>query len=74
MVYSAKTSSTVLIPCYALLQRVAFKGKNPVVPLVEKIDHTGVQLTQKAMDQIKEQIYRLPTWKKWFVEIFCRSD
>lgn len=53
---------------------LTFKGKNPVVTLVEKIYHTGVKLTQQAMDQIEEQIYRLPTLKKWFVEIFCRSD
>lgn len=53
---------------------LTFKGKNPVVTLVDKIYHTGVKLTQQAMDQIEEQIYRLPTLKKWFVEIFCRSD
>lgn len=53
---------------------LTFKGKHPVVTLVEKIYHTGVKLTQQAMEQIEEQIYRLPTLKKWFVEIFCRSD
>jgi hypothetical protein len=53
---------------------LTFKGKNPVVTLVEKTYHTGVKLTQQAMDQIEEQISRLPTLKKWFVEIFCRSD
>ena len=53
---------------------LSFKGKNPVVTLVEKIYHTGVKLTQQAMNQIEEQISRLPTLKKWFVEIFCRSD
>lgn len=53
---------------------LTFKGKYPVVTLVEKIYHTGVKLTQQAMADIEEQIYRLPTLKKWFVEIFCRSD
>lgn len=53
---------------------LTFKGKHPVVTLVEKIYHTGVKLTQQAMEQIEEKIYRLPTLKKWFVEIFCRSD
>jgi hypothetical protein len=53
---------------------LTFKGKHPVVNLVEKIYHTGVKLTQQAMEQIEEKIYRLPTLKKWFVEIFCRSD
>jgi hypothetical protein len=45
-----------------------------VVTLVEQLYHTGVKLTQQAMAQIEEQIYRLPTLTKWFVEIFCRSE
>ncbi len=44
---------------------LTFKGKQPVVTLVEKIYHTGVKLTEQAMEQIEEQIYRLPTLKKW---------
>jgi len=39
-----------------------------------KIYHPGVKLTQQAIAQIEEQIYRLPTLKKWFVEIFDQSD
>ncbi|WP_416212691.1 ISAzo13 family transposase [Nostoc sp. DedQUE04] len=53
---------------------LTFKGKNPVVTLVEQIYHTGVKLTQQAMAEVEKQIYRLPSLKKWFVEIFCRSD
>ena len=53
---------------------LTFKGKNPVVTLVEKIYRTGVKLTQQAMAEIEDQIYRLPTLKKWFVEIFYQSD
>ncbi|MBE9212028.1 hypothetical protein IQ247_04760 [Plectonema cf. radiosum LEGE 06105] len=45
-----------------------------MLTLVEKIYHTEVKLTQQAMAEIEEQIYCLPTLKKWFVEIFCRSD
>ncbi|MEH2273718.1 MAG: hypothetical protein V7K40_02580 [Nostoc sp.] len=53
---------------------LTFKGKNPVVTLVEQIYHTKVKLTQQAMAEVEKQIYRLPSLKKWFVEIFCRSD
>ena len=53
---------------------LTFKGENPVVTLVETIYHTGVKLTQQAMADIQELIQRLPTLKKWFVEIFCRGD
>jgi hypothetical protein len=45
-----------------------------VVTLVKTIYHTGVKLTQQAMVDIDELIHRLPTLKKWFVEIFCRSN
>jgi hypothetical protein len=45
-----------------------------VVTLVETTYHTGVKLTQQAMADIEELIHRLLTLKKWFVEIFYRSD
>ena len=57
-----------------LASTLTFKGRNPVVTLVEIIYHTGVKLTQQAMADIEELIHRLPTLKKWFVEIFCRTD
>jgi hypothetical protein len=52
---------------------LTFKGKNPVVTLVEKVYATGVKLTTEAMAEIETQIHRLPHLKKWFVEIFTKS-
>jgi hypothetical protein len=53
-------------------QALTFKGKNPVVTLVEKVYSTGVQLTTSAMAEIETQIHRLPNLKKWFVEILAK--
>lgn len=52
---------------------LSFKGKNPLVTLVDKVYSTGVKLTTKAMAQVEKQIQRLPNLKKWFVEIFASS-
>ncbi|MHC5610015.1 MAG: ISAzo13-like element transposase-related protein [Nostoc sp.] len=51
---------------------LTFKGKNPVVTLVETVYCTGVKLTTSAMAEIETQIHRLPNLKKWFVEIFAK--
>ncbi|MBY5285500.1 ISAzo13 family transposase [Anabaena sp. PCC 7938] len=53
-------------------QTLTFKGKNPVVNLVDKVYSTGVKLTTLAMAEIETQIHRLPNLKKWFVEIFTK--
>ncbi|AFZ56767.1 Rhodopirellula transposase family protein [Anabaena cylindrica PCC 7122] len=53
-------------------QTLTFKGKNPVVTLVEKVYSTGIKLTISAMAEIETQIHRLPNLKKWFVEIFTK--
>lgn len=55
-------------------QTLTFKGKNPVVKLVEKVYHTGVKLTQKGMAELEKQIKRLPNLPKWFVEITCKPN
>lgn len=34
---------------------LTFKGKNPVVTLVERVYHTGVKLTKKAMAKVEKQ-------------------
>lgn len=52
---------------------LTFKGKQPVVTLVEKVYETGVKLTSKAMKEIEKQINRLPELPKWFVEITGNS-
>ena len=53
---------------------LTFKGKNPLVTLVDRVYSTGVKLTKQAMAQVETQIQRLPNLKKWFVEIFSSSD
>ncbi|AFZ61357.1 Rhodopirellula transposase family protein (plasmid) [Anabaena cylindrica PCC 7122] len=53
-------------------QTLTFKGKNPVVNLVDKVYSTGVKLTTLAMAELETQIHRLPNLKKWFVEIFTK--
>jgi transposase len=50
-------------------ESLTFKGKQPVVKLVQKVYETGVKLTSKAMEEIEKQINRLPELPKWFVEI-----
>ena len=50
-------------------QTLTFKGKQPVVKLVDKVYQTGVKLTQRAMTELEQQIQRLPNLPKWFVEI-----
>jgi transposase len=62
-------------------QTMTWKGKNPVVKLINRTDKTGIKLTQKAMAQIETQIKRLspreskrqPNLGKWFVDI-CYSQ
>jgi len=46
-----------------------WKGKYPVVTLVEKIYEKGVRLTKKAMAGYEAMITRLPGLERWFVEI-----
>ncbi len=48
---------------------LTFKGRHPVVKLVEKGYKTGVKLTRQAMTELEHQIQRLPNLPKWFVEI-----
>lgn len=48
---------------------MTWKGKHPVVSLVTTTYQTGVKLTKEAMDLVENQIQRLPTLKKWFVDI-----
>jgi hypothetical protein len=52
---------------------LTFKGKHPVVTLVETVYQTGVKLTQQAMTEVEQQLQRFPNLKKWFVEIVNKS-
>jgi hypothetical protein len=48
---------------------MTYNGHHPVVDLVTTLYHTGVKLTQQAMQIIEAQIKRLPLLEKWFVTI-----
>jgi hypothetical protein len=67
-----------LLDCVDTVLRFAatltFKGKNPVVTLIDRVYQNGVKLTRSAMATVEQRINRLPGLSKWFVEIFYRSD
>lgn len=48
---------------------MTWKGKHPVVTLVTTTYQTGVKLTKEAMDLVESQMQRLPSLRKWFVDI-----
>jgi len=50
-------------------QNMTYNGVHPLVEIVEKIYHTGVKLTQKAMDALEKRFDRLPGLEKYFVRI-----
>jgi hypothetical protein len=50
-------------------QNMTYKGVHPLVEMVEKIYHTGVKLTQAAMDELEKRFERLPGLEKYFVRI-----
>ena len=50
-------------------QNMTYIGLHPVVEIVEKTYHTGVKLTQKAMEELEKRFERLSGLEKWFVLI-----
>jgi transposase len=48
---------------------MTWKGKQPVVSVVETIYTTGVKLTPSEMDALEAEVIRLPSLEKWFVKI-----
>lgn len=50
-------------------QSMTWRGQSPVVQLVETVYHSGVRLTQTAMQVLESQLTRLPQLSKWFVDI-----
>jgi transposase len=53
----------------AYARTMTWKGLHPTVNLVTKTYHSGVKLTQEAMNKLEHQIQRLPGLEKWFVDI-----
>jgi hypothetical protein len=56
-----------------IAQNMTWKGKHPVVSLVNKIYEKGVKLTKKAMAAYEKLITRMPGLEDYFVEI-CPSS
>ncbi len=48
---------------------MTWQGKHPFVKLRTQTYETGVRLTAGEMKQLERQLQRLPTLKKWFVDI-----
>jgi Rhodopirellula transposase DDE domain len=48
---------------------MTWKGKHPVVDVVETAYATGVRLKPEEMEALEAGVKRLPTLEKWFVEI-----
>ena len=48
---------------------MTWKGKHPVVSLVETTYATGVKLTPGEMGALEAEVIRLPSLEKWFVKI-----
>ena len=48
---------------------MTWKGKHPVVSLVETTYHKGVRLKPKEMKALEKKVIRVASLEKWFVEI-----
>jgi Rhodopirellula transposase DDE domain len=48
---------------------MTWKGKHPTVALVEQAYSKGVRLSAQEMEVVESEVIRLPSLKKWFVEI-----
>ena len=52
-----------------LARSMTWKGKHPVVSVVETQYATGVKLSAQEMKELEAQVIRLPSLEKWFVTI-----
>jgi transposase len=50
---------------------MTWKGKHPVVSLVETTYATGVRLKPEEMEALETVVKRLPSLEKWFVEVLA---
>jgi transposase len=54
-----------------LAKTMKWKGKNPVVKVVDKVYETGVRLSKSAMRKYEEVLTRFKGLENWFVNILC---
>lgn len=65
-------NGSLLDSCETVLQfaqTMRYRGHQPIIQFVQKVYHTGVRLTQKAMAELEKRFVRLSTLPKWFVRI-----
>lgn len=65
-------NGSLLDNCETVLQfaqTMRYRGHQPIIQFVQKIYHTGVRLTQKAMAELEKRFVRLSTLSKYFVQI-----
>jgi len=48
---------------------LVWRGDHPLVQMLTKTYHTGVRLSQQAMQHLEQRLERLPTLPRWFVRI-----
>lgn len=48
---------------------LVWRGNHPLVQMLTKTYHTGVRLSQQAMQHLEQRLQRLPTLPKWFVRV-----
>jgi hypothetical protein len=48
---------------------LTWNQQTPIVHLVKEVYHTGIKLTQKAMNLLEKRFERLAGLEKWFVTI-----
>jgi hypothetical protein len=54
-----------------LSRSMSWKGKNPLVKLIERTYEKGVRLAKEAMDSLEKKFNRIAGIEKWAVEIPC---
>lgn len=54
-----------------LARTMKWKGKGPIVKVVDKIYETGVRLSKSAMKKYESMLNRLSGLENWFVDIQC---
>jgi DDE family transposase len=50
---------------------MTYKGRSPVVTVVNRVYQTGVRLTAALMAELETQLSRFETLGRWFIDIGC---
>jgi transposase len=54
-----------------LARTMKWKGKGPIVKIMDKIYETGIRLSKSAMKKYESMLNRLSGLENWFVDIQC---